>query len=146
MIVTWQQGPVSITPSMNFVGSGKMDYLGVTPADGLLYRQVLYGNMEGVNGGATPLTNAIKNYGYHPMNDNHVPSYFLFNLNGTYTFKDGPAAGLQLFTQVNNVFNKKPPFAGGGGAFGPTNSNGGANPIFFDTIGMFWRAGFRYNW
>lgn len=146
LIVTWQQGPVSITPSMNFVSHGIQDYLGVTPASGALYNQVLYGNMEGTPTGKTPLPASIKNFGYHPMNDNHVPSYFLFNLNGTYTFKDGPASGLQLYTQVNNVFNKKPPFADGGGGFGPTNSNGGTNPIFFDTIGLDWRAGFRYAW
>jgi outer membrane receptor protein involved in Fe transport len=144
LILTWQQGPVSLTPSMNFVSKGKADYLGVTPADGLLYRQVLYGNMEGTPTGTTPLPASIKNYGYHPMNDNHVPAYFLFNLNSTYTFKEGPASGMQLYVQVNNVFNKRPPFADGGGGFGPTNSNGGTNPIFFDTIGLFWRAGFRY--
>jgi outer membrane receptor protein involved in Fe transport len=149
LIVTWTEGPVSLTPSMNFVSQGKMDYLGLTPADGLLYRQVLFGNLQGVTPTAcapncTALPASIKNYGYHPMNDNHVPSYFLFNLNGTYTFKEGAASGMQLYVQVNNVFNKKPPFADGGGGFGPTNSNGGTNPIFFDTIGLYWRAGFRY--
>jgi iron complex outermembrane recepter protein len=151
LIVTWQQGPISITPSMNFVSHGIQDYLGLTPNSGLLYNQVLYGNMQGVNpatcgANCTPLTADIKNHGYHPMNDNHVPSYFLFNLNTTYTFKDGPASGLQLYAQVNNVFNKKPPFADGGGNFGPTNLNGGTNPIFFDTIGLAWRGGFRYAW
>jgi outer membrane receptor protein involved in Fe transport len=146
LIVTWQQGPVSLTPSMNFVSQGIMDYQGITPKAGLLYNQVLYGNLEGTPTGTTALPASIKNFGYHPMNDNHVPSYFLFNFNATYTFKDGPASGLQLYTQINNVFNKKPPFADGGGGFGPTNSNGGTNPIFFDTIGLDWRAGFRYAW
>ena len=72
------------------------------------------------------------------------PSRVKFNLNATYSFKDGPAQGLQLFTQINNVFNKQPPFADGGGGFGPTNLNGGTNPIYFDTLGLDWRVGFRY--
>jgi outer membrane receptor protein involved in Fe transport len=136
LIVSWTQGPVSITPSMNFVSHGIMDYLGITPAAGALYQQVLTGKGLAPN---------LVNYGYHPMPDNHVPSYFLFNLNSAYTFKDGPATGLQLFVQINNVFNKKPPFTGGSGAFGPSNSYGGTNPIFFDALGLDWRAGFRYN-
>jgi iron complex outermembrane recepter protein len=140
LLVTWQQGPISITPSMNFVGHGTMDYEGITPAAGALYTEVLTGKMP--NG--QPISAALANYGYHPMPYNYVPSYFLFNLNGTYTFKDGPASGLQVFMQVNNVFNKQPPFADGGGGFGPTNLNGGTNPIFFDTLGLDWRLGFRY--
>ena len=35
-------------------------------------------------------------------------------------------------------------FADGGGGFGPTNLNGGTNPIYFDTLGLDWRVGFRY--
>ena len=61
-------------------------------------------------------------------------------------FKDGPATGLQLFAQVNNVFNKKPPFTGGASNFGPSNAYGGTNPIFFDTLGLAYRLGFRYSW
>ena len=91
------------------------------------------------------MTNAIKNYGYHPMNDNHVPSYFLFNLNGDLHVQGWSGRwGLQVFTQVNNVFNKKPPFAVGGGAFGPTNAT--AAPTRSSSIRWVcsWRAGFRY--
>ncbi|HWG32292.1 MAG TPA: hypothetical protein VN676_17210, partial [Steroidobacteraceae bacterium] len=76
--------------------------------------------------------------------DNHVPSYFLFNLNGTYSFDNLKSLkGLEVFLQVNNVFNKKPPFAVGGGLFGASNGYGGTNPIFFDALGLDWRAGFR---
>ena len=140
LLITWQHGPLSVTPSMNFVGHGTMDYLGITPAAGALYNEVLTGKMP--NG--QPISAALANYGYHPMPYNYVPSYFLFNLNATYTFKEGPAQGLQLFTQINNVLNKQPPFADGGGGFGPTNLNGGTNPIYFDTLGLDWRVGFRY--
>jgi iron complex outermembrane recepter protein len=135
LMVTWQQGPLSLTPSMNFVSHGVMDYLGVTPAQGTLYNEVVSGT----------LPKDLQGYGYHAMPDNYVPSYFLFNLNGTYTFKEGAASGLQLFAQVNNVFNKQPPFTGGATAFGPSNSYGGTNPIFFDALGLAYRLGFRYN-
>jgi iron complex outermembrane recepter protein len=135
LMVTWSQGPLAITPTMNFVSHGVMDYLGVTPAQGALYNEVVNGT----------LPKSLQAYGYHPMSNNYVPSYFLFNLNGAYTFKEGPATGLQLFVQVNNVFNKQPPFTGGATAFGPSNSYGGTNPIYFDALGLAYRLGFRYN-
>lgn len=127
LLITWSNGPLSITPSMNFVGRGVRDYLGVTPKDGAAYTAALGGSN-----------------GLHPMADNHMPSYFLFNLNGTYSFENAPGLkGLEVFVQVNNVFNKTPPFGPGGGAFGANNNYGGTNPIFYDTFGLAWRAGFR---
>ena len=73
---------------MNFVSHGVQDYLGITPAAGALFQEVLTG---------TNLPANLKYYGFHPMASNYVPSYFLFNLNGTYTFREGPATGLSLF-------------------------------------------------
>jgi hypothetical protein len=73
-----------------------------------LYQEVVSGT----------LPKSLQAYGYHAMSSNYVPSYFLFNLNGTYSFKDGPANGLQLFIQINNVFNKQPP-SGVGGEMAP---------------------------
>jgi iron complex outermembrane recepter protein len=135
LMTTWSQGGVSITPTMNFVSHGTMDYLGVTPASGPIFQEVLTGNN---------LPASLKNYGYHPMQRNYVPSYFLFGLNGSYSFKDGPATGLTLYAQVNNLFNKQPPVTGGASAFGTGNGNGGTNPIFFDTLGLAYRVGLRY--
>ena len=143
LMLTWTRGPVAITPSMNFVSHGVMDYLGVTPSSSL-YNELLYDSQTGKPGGPA-LPSSVTNAGYHRMSSNYVPSYFLFNLNGTYTFKDGPASGLQLFAQINNVFNKQPPFTGGATAFGPSNSYGGTNPIYFDALGLAYRVGFRYN-
>jgi outer membrane receptor protein involved in Fe transport len=80
------------------------------------------------------------------MPRNYVPSYFEFGLNGTYSFENvASLKGLQLFVQVNNLLNKTPPFTGGVTLFGPANVYGGTNPIFFDTLGLAWRAGFRLN-
>jgi iron complex outermembrane recepter protein len=134
LLITWAKGPWSITPNMTFVSQGVMDYLGVTPAQGKLYAQTLSGT----------LPPALQAYGFHPMPYNSVPSYFLFGLNGTYQFQDfGPFSGLQLFAQINNLFNKTPPFTGGENLFGPAEAYGGTNPIFFDTMGLAYRIGFR---
>jgi iron complex outermembrane receptor protein len=132
LLVTWANGPLSITPSMNFVGHGIQDYVGVTPAQAALYNEVYNG------------APAILGYGYHLLPGNDVPSYFLFNLNGTYTVPNVSALkGLQLFVQINNLFNKTPPITYGGGGFGPNSGIGGTNPIFFDTLGLAYRVGFR---
>jgi len=131
LALTWTKGPVSFTPSMNFVSKGIQDYLGVTP-DNPLYSRVLAGDPT------------LAAYGYHAISDNHVPSYFLFNLNATYSLEDiGNFKEGQLFVQVNNVLNKTPPFTSGVGAFGVGNAYGGTNPVFFDSFGLAWRAGFR---
>ncbi|HTW38642.1 MAG TPA: TonB-dependent receptor [Steroidobacteraceae bacterium] len=136
VLITWSQGPFSLTPNMTFVGHGVMDYLGVTPAQGSLYTETVDGT----------LPPALAAYGFHPMPYNYVPSYFLFGLNGTYTFEDmGALKGLQLFAQINNLLNKTPPFGGGESLFGPANIYGGTNPIFFDAMGLAYRVGFRVN-
>jgi len=133
LMVTWSKGPISITPNMQFVSHGVMDYLGVTP------NQPWYAATV-----AGTLPYPYNTYGLHPMPYNYVPSYFLFGLNGTYSFENLTAVkGLQLFVQINNIFNKQPPFTVGGGDFGPSNSYGGTNPIFFDTMGLAYRVGFR---
>lgn len=135
LMTTWSQGGLSITPQMSFVSHGVQDYAGVTPASGPIFQEVLTG---------VGLPANLKYYGLHPMQNNYVPAYFLFNLNGTYSFREGPATGLSLYVQVNNVFNKQPPVTGGATAFGSGNNNGGTNPIFFDTLGLAYRVGFRY--
>jgi outer membrane receptor protein involved in Fe transport len=136
LFVTWTQGPISITPNMSFVGHGTMDYLGVTPSQGALYTETLNGT----------LPPALAAYGFHPMPYNYVPSYFLFGLNTTYSFDSSSSLkGLQLYVQVNNLLNKTPPFTGGENGFGPANSYGGTNPIFFDVLGLAYRVGFRFS-
>jgi outer membrane receptor protein involved in Fe transport len=110
-----------------------MDYLGVTPSQGALYTETVNGTLPA----------ALAAYGFHPMPYNYVPSYFLFGLNTTYSFEAPGLKGLQVFAQVNNLLNKTPPFTGGSGAFGPSNTYGGTNPIFFDVLGLAYRVGFR---
>jgi iron complex outermembrane receptor protein len=135
LFITWMQGPISLTPNMSFVSHGVMDYLGVTPAQGALYTETIAGT----------LPPALAAYNFHPMPYNYVPSYFLFGFNATYSLDNVQTGlkGLQVFAQVNNVLNKTPPFTGGENAFGPANSYGGTNPIFFDVLGLSYRVGFR---
>jgi outer membrane receptor protein involved in Fe transport len=96
-----------------------MDYLGVEP------------------GNPVPV-------GFRTVSDNRVPSYLVFGLNGSYRFEDvGPLKSLQVFASVDNLFDKDPPLAVGGGFFGASNNNGGTNPVFFDTLGRAFRIGVR---
>jgi len=116
---TYNRGPFSATGTMRYVSSGVMDYLGVVPP-------------------ATP--DATQ----HGLSVNHVPSYEVFGLTGSYTFDNiGPLKTMQVWAAVDNVFDKEPPVAVGGGAFGPSNANGGTNAIFFDTLGRTFKLGLR---
>ena len=132
LLLPWSRGPVSLTPSMRFVGHGLMDYLGVDPSRPTLYQAAL--NNPNLLGPGIDL---------HPIPRNYVPSYFVFNLNAAYRVAHLSEYDLQLFIQLNNVFDKTPPFASGLQSFGIFNQYGGTNPVFFDTLGRAWRAGFR---
>jgi outer membrane receptor protein involved in Fe transport len=120
---TFNHGPVSVTGQVRYVGEGTFNYRGVTPGDP--------GYPAIPLGGAT-------------LSSNHVPSYQVFGLAGSYTFDDvSVLKSLQLFAVVDNLFDKDPPIAVGNGNGG--NGNGGTNPIFFDTLGRSFRIGVRTN-
>jgi outer membrane receptor protein involved in Fe transport len=75
---------------------------------------------------------------------NRVPSYQVFTLSSSYEFGNiGPMKTLQVYGVIDNVLNKDPPIAVGGGAFGASNANGGTNAIFFDTLGRTFKVGLR---
>jgi len=120
---TWNRGPLSFTGQMQYVSGGIMDYNGITPGDPRF---------------SSPPP------GTRTVNTNRVPSYQVFTLSGSYRFDGvGPLSSLQLFATVDNLFDKEPPVAPGGGAFGPSNDNGGTNAVFFDTLGRSYRVGLR---
>ena len=76
------------------------------------------------------------------LNVTRAPSYAVFGLSGSYQFDNiGPARNFQIFATVDNLFDRDPPIAAGNGA----NQNGGTNPIYFDTLGRFYRIGVRTN-
>jgi hypothetical protein len=84
--------------------------------------------------------------GYNPAsptsaNFNTIGSYEVYSLSGNYNFALSGGNQMQLWGSINNVTDEEPPLMGGG--FG--SGIGGANPIFHDTAGQFYRVGLRMN-
>jgi iron complex outermembrane receptor protein len=148
--VTWSIGGFSLTPNMVFIGSGELNNLGVVynPANpSTLAQWILTSYPDASKAGqpgapadaAAQLAYRTAGVALLPANvANYVPSYFLFGLNAAYTFDKIPGIkGLQVYTQVNNVFNRTPPFTASAAA------QGYSNPIFYDELGLAYRVGFR---
>ncbi len=70
------------------------------------------------------------------VSDNSVDDAFYLNWSGSYDFDRAEGNSIQLFWVINNLLDKDPPIAPGGNAY-PTN------PVFFDTLGLRYRAGVR---
>jgi hypothetical protein len=141
LLITWSLGGFSLSPNMRFVGEGTLNNYGLEydpahPSTNVTWLLCSYAAGPGCPA-VTPQETAASKVGYVllPANvANHVPSYFLFGLNAAYNFDKIPGIkSLQLYTQVNNLLNKAPPFTGG------TTSN----PVFFDELGLDYRVGFR---
>jgi iron complex outermembrane recepter protein len=144
--ITWALGGFSLTPNMIFIGPGAINNNAIeyNPANPSAEAQwVLTSFPDAAKAGlpgapadaAAQALAKLAGVTLLPANvANYVPAYFEFGLNAAYTFSNIPGLkGLQLFTQVSNLFNKSPPFTGG------TTSN----PVFFDQLGLSYRAGFR---
>lgn len=67
------------------------------------------------------------------INDNHVDSRFYFNLFGS-VFIDS-AKRFEVFGSVNNLFDQDPPAA--------PETQFYTNPVYFDTLGRYYRVGAR---
>jgi iron complex outermembrane recepter protein len=105
----------STTLAANFVGKGVRNYLGVTPSD-------------------SNYVSAPQNF--VRMDDNHVPSYVVFGLNANYRFDNvGFGKSLEVWGNISNLFDRDPPYVGNGTA--------GTNPVFFDTLGRYYKVGIR---
>ena len=114
LATTYMTGPLSVTLQTRYISSGILDL-------------------------QNPKTGPDQ-AGYDPLktysvNDGTVPSYFLFNLSGSYDFKWFNLDKLQVFATVDNLFDKIPPFSAG--------AVGGANAVFFDALGRTYRVGMR---
>jgi iron complex outermembrane recepter protein len=84
-----------------------------------------------------PELNAPGSASYNPfaansINDNSVASAWYANLSAKYAVLDGNNRKVELFAGIDNLFNRQPPFL-----------PGFHNPIFFDNIGRYYRAGIR---
>jgi outer membrane receptor protein involved in Fe transport len=70
------------------------------------------------------------------VDNNWVKPYLNFALNGSYNLKVADMTQFQVFASINNLFNKQPPFTGGGDL-------SGATPGYHDTMGRAYRMGVR---
>jgi outer membrane receptor protein involved in Fe transport len=69
------------------------------------------------------------------VDDNSVKPYFNFALNGSYNLQVGNMRQFQIFGSINNLFDKSPPFTGGGLS--------GASSGYHDILGRAYRFGVR---
>ncbi|HWL63553.1 MAG TPA: TonB-dependent receptor [Steroidobacteraceae bacterium] len=69
------------------------------------------------------------------VDNNWVDPYFNFSLNGQYDLKVGNLKQFQVFGSINNLFDKSPPFTGGGIS--------GATANYHDIMGRSYRMGVR---
>jgi hypothetical protein len=72
-----------------------------------------------------------------PINDNTVTSATYYNLNGSYNIHQEGSTKVQVFVSVNNLLGTKPPAA--------PSTTYPTNPVYFDQIGRYMRAGVRFN-
>jgi outer membrane receptor protein involved in Fe transport len=72
------------------------------------------------------------------ISDNRVASRFYVNLFATYRFSSAEGRGAELFAAVNNLFDRAPPAA--------PETQFYTNPVYFDTIGRYFRVGARYKY
>ncbi|HWL47728.1 MAG TPA: TonB-dependent receptor, partial [Sphingomonadaceae bacterium] len=113
--ITWDHDPVSLTLQGRYISAGKYDVTLIGPDDPR-YK--------------ITLPNSI--------NDNTVPSYFLFNLSGSVDIVNDGGRKFQIFGAVNNLFDRQPPLAPG--------STGYTNAILFDQVGRTFRVGARFKY
>ena len=123
---TYSNGPLSVTLSGRYIPSGKFSATNIGPDDPRFL--IIDKTKQAVFDGVT----------YSPINDNRVSSAFYFNLNGSYNIMQEGTRKLQLFASVNNLLNRTPPAA--------PSTTYPTNPVYFDQIGRFYRAGVRFNY
>jgi outer membrane receptor protein involved in Fe transport len=114
LTTSYLNGPFELTGQLRWVSAGRLDKQNPKLGPG----------DEGYNPAVT-----------YSTSDATVPSYYLLNLNGSYDFKWFGLQSLQVFANISNVFDKDPPFSAG--------QVGGANAVYFDTLGRTYRLGMR---
>jgi iron complex outermembrane recepter protein len=120
LYTTYTRGPLSLTLSGRYIPEGLYNALFTGPDD------PDYVAVNPTTGAPIPNT----------INDNIVKSAVYFNLNGSYSFSRGDTR-MQVFGSINNLFDREPPAA-------PTLQYP-TNPVYFDQIGRYFRAGVRFS-
>jgi hypothetical protein len=114
---TYQVGDLTTSLSARYTGAAYLDKTWGDSPDDLNYR--------GTDGRF--LNGSVDN--------NRIKPYFNFSLNSSYTIKVASLKQFQVFGSINNLFNKSPPFTGGGLS--------GASAQYHDTMGRAYRMGVR---
>lgn len=118
--LSYDSGPFNATLSFRRIGKGIYNVERIGPED------------EGYD---PTLRNSI--------NTNRVDGATYFGLAMSYQIPLGSSDDnyIEVFGAIDNLFDKKPPIAPGGGGLG--GSNYPTNPVFFDTFGSRFRTGVR---
>jgi iron complex outermembrane receptor protein len=114
LVVTWTRGSFAFTAQGQYLTSGTIDK-------------------------QTPKTDPTEP-GYNPaligsVTNNQTSSHFTLNLNASYSFDLGNST-LEAYANIDNVLDEDPQFSSG--------STGGANGIYFPTLGPTYRLGVRW--
>jgi hypothetical protein len=117
IITSYLMGDLTMSLSTRYIGGAVLDKSWCDAADCPNYQ------------------NALGQYLVGSVDDNSVKPYFNFSLNGSYNLKVGDMKQFQVFGSVSNLFDKSPPFTGGGIS--------GASAGYHDTMGRAYRMGVR---
>ena len=117
VIASYMMGDLTTSLSARYIGGANLDNTWCDNADCPSYQDE--------NG----------NFLFGSVDDNRVDPYMNFSLNVGYDLRLASVKQFQLFGSVNNLFDKSPPFTGGGIS--------GATSSFHDIMGRAYRFGVR---
>jgi outer membrane receptor protein involved in Fe transport len=117
IITSYRVSDLSTSLSARYIGGSRIDNSWTDDPDSPLYMNELGQYLNG------------------SVDNNWVKPYFNFSLNGSYDLRVGNMKQFQVFGSVNNLFDKSPPFTGGGLS--------GATAQYHDTMGRAYRMGVR---
>jgi len=124
LYTTYHNGPLNLTLSGRYIPSGHLNntYIGPdSPNYVVTTAKILEGGLQ-----------------KQTVTDNMVSAAYYFNFSGSYNLPSWKGHKLQTFLSINNLLDKKPPSAPA------TSSTYYTNPVLFDQIGRYYRAGVRF--
>ncbi len=117
IITSYLLGDLAVSVSTRYIGGARLDNAWTDDPQDPDY----------VNGFGQLLNGSVDN--------NWVKPYFNFGLNGSYDLQVADMKQFQVFGSISNLFDKSPPFTGGGLS--------GASAQYHDTMGRSYRMGVR---
>ena len=121
-VAAYMMGDLSTSLSARYIGGAKMDN---TWCDA----------QQSAAGSCSNYMDELGRYLGGSVDKNWVKPYVNFSLNASYNLHIGTMRRFQLTGTINNLFDKSPPFTGGGIS--------GASAGFHDTFGRAYRMGVR---